>query len=153
MNRRGFMQAALGAAASSIFAPVRALALDVTFVAVAWRHLLGLLAPTGGVNDAYFYFDTNTDPAYFAMWRNDRPGDVAAAGWPPPGELGYVGLFTLILVLGVGVALWLGWRRTTVLSLGLIAVGWAYLGTQAALAVAVAPFTVRHIRRAEFGRA
>ena len=37
--------------------------------------------------------------------------------------------------------------------LGLIAVGWAYLGTQAALAVAVAPFTVRHIRRAEFGRA
>ena len=37
--------------------------------------------------------------------------------------------------------------------LGLIAVGWAYLGTQAALAVAVTPFTVRHIRRAEFGRA
>jgi hypothetical protein len=37
--------------------------------------------------------------------------------------------------------------------LGLIAVGWAYLGTQAALAAAVAPFTVRHIRRAEFGRA
>lgn len=95
----------------------------VTFVAVAWRHLLGLLAPTGGVNDTYFYFDTNTDPAYFAMWRNDRPGDVGVAGWPPPGELGYVGLFTLILVLGVGVALWLGRRRTTVLSLGLIAVG------------------------------
>jgi O-antigen/teichoic acid export membrane protein len=38
-------------------------------------------------------------------------------------------------------------------SLGLIAVGWAYLGTQAALAVVVTPFTVRHIRRAEFGRA
>jgi len=37
-------------------------------------------------------------------------------------------------------------------SLGLIAVGWAYLGTQAALAVVVTPFTVRHIRRAEFGR-
>jgi O-antigen/teichoic acid export membrane protein len=37
--------------------------------------------------------------------------------------------------------------------LGLIAVGWAYLGTQAALAAAVTPFTVRHIRRAEFGRA
>ena len=36
--------------------------------------------------------------------------------------------------------------------LGLIAVGWAYLGTQAALAVTVTPFTVRHIRRAEFGR-
>jgi O-antigen/teichoic acid export membrane protein len=37
--------------------------------------------------------------------------------------------------------------------LGLTAVGWAYLGTQAVLAAAVAPFTVRHIRRAEFGRA
>jgi O-antigen/teichoic acid export membrane protein len=37
--------------------------------------------------------------------------------------------------------------------LGLTAVGWAYLGTQAALAAAVAPFTVRHIRRGEFGRA
>jgi O-antigen/teichoic acid export membrane protein len=36
--------------------------------------------------------------------------------------------------------------------LGLTAVGWAYLGTQAALAAAVTPFTVRHIRRAEFGR-
>jgi O-antigen/teichoic acid export membrane protein len=37
--------------------------------------------------------------------------------------------------------------------LGLTAVGWAYLVTQAVLAAAVAPFTVRHIRRAEFGRA
>jgi O-antigen/teichoic acid export membrane protein len=37
--------------------------------------------------------------------------------------------------------------------LGLTAVGWAYLGTQAALAAAVTPFTLRHIRRAEFGRA
>jgi hypothetical protein len=37
--------------------------------------------------------------------------------------------------------------------LGLTAVGWAYLGTQAALAAAVTPFTVRHIRRAEFRRA
>jgi O-antigen/teichoic acid export membrane protein len=37
--------------------------------------------------------------------------------------------------------------------LGLTAVGWAYLGTQAALAAAVTPITVRHIRRAEFGRA
>jgi hypothetical protein len=37
--------------------------------------------------------------------------------------------------------------------LGLTAVGWAYLGTQVALAAAVTPFTVRHIRRAEFRRA
>lgn len=31
--------------------------------------------------------------------------------------------------------------------LGLNAVGWSYLGTQAGLAVAVMPFTVRRIRR------
>jgi O-antigen/teichoic acid export membrane protein len=37
--------------------------------------------------------------------------------------------------------------------LGLTAVGWAYLGTQVALAAAVTPFTVRHLRRAEFRRA
>lgn len=93
----------------------------VTFLATTWVHLMGLLAPTGAVSDRFFYFDTDTDPTYFAMWRNDRPGDVGP--WPPPGELGYVGLFTLLLVAGVGVALWLGWRRTTVLSVGLIAVG------------------------------
>lgn len=50
-----------------------------------------------------------------------------------------------ILLLGLALAL--------LPHLGLIAVGWAYLGTQAALAAAVTPFTVRHIRRAEFGRA
>ena len=50
-----------------------------------------------------------------------------------------------ILLLGAALAL--------LPKLGLTAVGWAYLGTQAALAAAVAPFTVRHIRRAEFGRA
>ena len=36
---------------------------------------------------------------------------------------------------------------------GLTAVGWAYLATQAGAAAAVTPFTVRHIRRAEFRRA
>jgi O-antigen/teichoic acid export membrane protein len=35
--------------------------------------------------------------------------------------------------------------------LGLNAVGWSYLGTQAGLAVAVMPFTVRRIRRVAFG--
>jgi O-antigen/teichoic acid export membrane protein len=50
-------------------------------------------------------------------------------------------------------ALLLGSALLLLPRLGLTAVGWAYLGTQAALAAAVAPFTVRHIRRAEFGRA
>jgi hypothetical protein len=92
----------------------------VTFLATSWIHLTGLLAGTGGVSDAYFYFDTNTEPAFFAMWRNDRPGDIGS--WPPPGELGYVGLFTVLLVAGIGLALWLGWRRTLVITVGLFAV-------------------------------
>jgi O-antigen/teichoic acid export membrane protein len=50
-----------------------------------------------------------------------------------------------ILLLGAALAL--------LPKLGLTAVGWAYLVTQAALAAAVTPFTVRHIRRGEFGRA
>lgn len=36
---------------------------------------------------------------------------------------------------------------------GLNAVGWAYLITQAVTAALVTPFTVRHVRRGEFGRA
>jgi O-antigen/teichoic acid export membrane protein len=61
--------------------------------------------------------------------------------WLLAGFQAVAGILLLVLAL------------TLLPSLGLIAVGWAYLGTQAALAVAVAPFTVRHIRRGEFGRA
>jgi hypothetical protein len=90
-------------------------------ILVSWVHLRGLLANTGGTSDAYFYFDTNTEPAYFAMWRNDRPADVGTV-WPPLGELGGVGLFTILLAIGLGVALWFGWRRTAVITVGLCAV-------------------------------
>jgi galactan 5-O-arabinofuranosyltransferase len=93
----------------------------VAFVAVTWWHLTGLLSPSGGTSDNFFYFDTNTEPTYFAMWRNDRPGDVGTV-WPPLGELGGVGLFTILLAVGLGVAIWLGWRRTAVITLGLAAV-------------------------------
>ncbi|MFY1637541.1 hypothetical protein ACN27F_30435 [Solwaraspora sp. WMMB335] len=89
----------------------------VTFVLVAWVHLRGLLAPTGGTSDDYFYFDTDTEPTYIAMWRNDRPADVGEV-WPPLGELGGVGVFTLLLAAGLGVAIALGWRRTIVVAVG-----------------------------------
>ncbi|MGW4465891.1 hypothetical protein [Micromonospora sp. NPDC004704] len=88
---------------------------------VSWVHLRGLLAGTGGTADNYFYFDTDTEPAYVAMWRNDRPADAGPA-WPPLGELGGVGLFTIGLVVGLGLALWFGWRRTVVVTVGLCAV-------------------------------
>jgi galactan 5-O-arabinofuranosyltransferase len=93
----------------------------VTFVAVAWVHLSGLLNNSGGTSDKYFYFDTDTEPAYIAMWRNDR-GVGAGPIWPPFGELGGVGLFTILLAIGAGVAIYFGWRRTVVLTLGCVAV-------------------------------
>jgi len=93
-----------------------------TFTVVGWVHLQGLFSATGGINDAYFYADTYTDPAYIAMWRNDRPGGFASE-WPPLGELGGVGVFTILLTIGLAVAIWLGWRRTAVIVLVSTAAG------------------------------
>jgi hypothetical protein len=69
-----------------------------------------------GFADNFFYFDTNTDPAYFAMWRWDLPGPTVE--WPPPGELGGVGLFTLLMAAGIGTAIALGRRRVLVTTVG-----------------------------------
>jgi hypothetical protein len=95
----------------------RALLLAGTTVAVflplTWVHLTGLLSSTGGVSDNYQYFDTRTDPAYIAMWRNDSGANVGSV-WPPFGELGNVGVFSVLLVAGLALALALGWRRTPV---------------------------------------
>lgn len=100
-------------------AAVRGLALvGLTALAmsvVAAPHLLGLLRSAGTVQDRYFYFDTAVDPAYIAMWRNDLPGNIGP--WPPPGELAGVGVFTLLLVVGLGAAVALGGRRTAVVTL------------------------------------
>lgn len=107
--RRGWRQALLLAGSAALI-----------FGRISWQHMQGLLAPTGGTRDNFFYFDTNTEPTYFAMWRNDRPG-TEALNWPPSGELGGVGVFTLLLAAGIGLALWFGWRRTTVIALGCFA--------------------------------
>lgn len=93
----------------------------VGLVAVAFPHLVGLLSAAGSVQDRYFYFDTFVEPAYIAMWRNDLAGDVGP--WPPPGELAGVGVFTLLLVLGLGAAVALGGRRTAVLTAALLMAG------------------------------
>lgn len=99
--------------------PLRALVLlgsaSVVFLAVAARSLVGLVRATGAEPDRYQYFDTATEPSYIAMWRNDLPGPVGM--WPPPGELAGVGLFSVLLVVGLGVALALGRRRVDVLLL------------------------------------
>jgi galactan 5-O-arabinofuranosyltransferase len=105
-------------------APGRALVFALTaaaaMVAVSWVHLRALLDSAGATSDRYFYFDTNTEPTYIAMWRNDRPLGAGPV-WPPLGELGGVGVFTLLLIAGVGLAIWFGWRRTAVLALGCVA--------------------------------
>jgi hypothetical protein len=106
-------------------APARGLALlGVTaagLVVVAWPHLFGVIAAAGTVQDRYFYFDTAVEPAYIAMWRNDLPGNVGP--WPPPGELAGVGVFTALLVVGLGVAVAVAGRRTAVLTAGALLAG------------------------------
>lgn len=106
-------------------AALRGLALlglaSVGLAAVALPHLVGLLSAAGDVQDRYFYFDTSVEPAYIAMWRNDLPGDVGP--WPPPGELAGVGVFTLLLVVGLGAAIALAGRRTVVLTAALLVAG------------------------------
>lgn len=85
------------------------------FALVSIRHLYGLLSgAAGGTKDQYFFFDTYVDPAYFAMWRTDLPGPVGV--WPPHGELGGVGVFTIVLIAGLALALALGLKRTMVIT-------------------------------------
>jgi hypothetical protein len=88
----------------------------VVFVAVTFSHLVGMTRAAGTVKDRFFYFDTATEPAYIAMWRGDTPGNVGP--WPPFGELAGVGVFSVLLVVGLGVAVALAGRRTVVVTIG-----------------------------------
>ncbi len=92
-------------------------AASVVFLALAGRYLIRLLGASGATRDTYFYFDTATDPAYFASSGTAFPGPLRSLGWPLPGELGGVGLFTILLVAGLGAAIALGLRRPLVLTL------------------------------------
>lgn len=86
------------------------------FLVVAGLYLVRLLGSAGSTVDRYCYFDTYTEPTYFAMWRDDLPGTDGQSTWPVPGEIGGVGLFTILLLVGLGVALALGIGRATVLT-------------------------------------
>ncbi|WP_148283101.1 MULTISPECIES: hypothetical protein [Kitasatospora] len=86
----------------------------VGFLLVAGAYLYQLLTAAGTAVDRYCYFDTYTEPTYFVMWRDDLPGSDAMSTWPLPGELGGVGLFSLLLLLGLGVALAVGARNAVV---------------------------------------
>lgn len=86
----------------------------VVMIAMCFHQMFALLRASSSVKDAYFYFDTGVDPAYIAMWRGPFPGAVTV--WPPPGELGGVGLFTIILGLGLAAAMFLGLRNSVVIT-------------------------------------
>lgn len=75
----------------------------VAFLLVAGVYLRDFLSAAGTIDD-YFYFDTSVEPTYIAMFRGDLPG--VTGPWPPIGEVGGVGVFTILLVLAVGLALW-----------------------------------------------
>jgi galactan 5-O-arabinofuranosyltransferase len=85
----------------------------VVFAALAGFYVIDLLNLKAG-SDRNHGFDGFTQPAFYAMWRTDMPGDVGQ--WPPPGELGGVGLFAIVTFTGLGIALWLGWRRSLTLT-------------------------------------
>ena len=90
------------------------------FCAVSSSYLISFFT-SGGVADNYRYFDTDTDPAYFAAWFGDLPGAIAQ--WPPFGEFGGVGLFTIGLAAGMGFALAIGWHSWVVRTAVLIFAG------------------------------
>ncbi len=54
------------------------------------------------------------------MWKGDLPGVVAT--WPPPGEIAGVGLYSLVVFAGFGIAIALGRARTVVIGLASILV-------------------------------
>lgn len=95
---------------------------SAVFVLVAHRHLFWLLMAPSTARDRYYFFDTWAEPAYIAMWRGDLPG-ANPGPWPPPGELGGVGLFTILLLVGFAMAIAVGLRRTIVLALTCIFAG------------------------------
>jgi galactan 5-O-arabinofuranosyltransferase len=91
------------------------------FAAVAGRYVVETVTLPGGLVDKYIYFDVLAEPAYIAMARGGLPGAVGV--WPPLGELGGVGLFTLVLAAGLGVSIALGRTRTLVIAVGSLFAG------------------------------
>ncbi|MFJ3214369.1 hypothetical protein ACIPLC_00360 [Kitasatospora sp. NPDC086801] len=88
----------------------------VAFVAVAGFYLSTFLSSAGGAVDRYCYFDVYTEPTYFTMWGSDTPGGLGLGAWPQPGEIGGVGLFAILLLVGAAAALVVGPRNSVVLA-------------------------------------
>ena len=104
----------------------------VMFVVVTWSYWHGVAsyaaevasssAPSAPlVKDDYFFFDVFVDPT------TSRCGALTCRAWsrmwPPAGELGGVGLFSLIMFAGLGLAVALGRKRTAVITVGCVFAG------------------------------
>lgn len=85
----------------------------IVFGLCVLHYVMGFRAGPG-VKDGWFYSNALTEPAYFATWRAGAPGDFH---WQPLGELGGVGVFTLLLVVGLAIAMIHGRRQPTVIGL------------------------------------
>lgn len=94
----------------------------LVFALLVAHYALGMMrAPA--LKDVFLYFETNVDPAYISMWRGDVPGPFNAEGtWPPIGEMGGVGIFTMVLFAGAGFAIATGRARTVIYGLGALVV-------------------------------
>lgn len=86
----------------------------VVFVLFSHHYILEVLrAPA--LRDDYFYFDVTVEPAYIAMWRGGLHGITGT--YPPLGELGGVGMFTIILAVGIGAAIIFGRGHSAVIAI------------------------------------
>jgi galactan 5-O-arabinofuranosyltransferase len=92
------------------------------FVMCVLHYVMGFRAGPG-IKDSYVNLEARIDPTYFATTRQGTYEMVVNQAWPPLGELGGVGLFTLLLTIGLGVSLTLGRRQTTVIALVSIITG------------------------------
>jgi len=94
--------------------------LAACFALVAGPYIYAVLTDIGQIDDKFIYFDALTEPTYIAMFGGDLP---ASDVWPPLGELGGVGLFTIIMALGFGGAIAYGRNRTEIIVLGSVVGG------------------------------
>ena len=93
----------------------------LVFTIVTYRYLTAVAATISLLKDDFVYFDATVEPMYIAMWRGGLPGTVGV--WPPFGELGGVGLFTVLLAVGTGASIAYARTKTVVIGIGSIMVG------------------------------
>lgn len=86
----------------------------VVFGVISGSYIYYVLTNLTDLNDNFIYFDATLEPTYIAMWGGDLPPTEL---WPPRGELGGVGVYTLMLIAGFGISIAFERSRTHVIVL------------------------------------